>query len=509
MFKNIQKQLLIKYPLLWNTRIIPMTAILIVINLIFFFIGYHEGELNFKESENNYNYDNDGLVIFFSVLVSILLLILWLVFYFKNNSFKSFYPKTKFSLFKEWCILLFISFLISLFTVSFYYGKETRERAYYSKTEAKKRCEILSKASFFVDGSYSNNYRNDNYDYAAEVVAETTTTENDSVSLKNNFIIFNGKTYSYTSLLNKNLNSYTFFDYHTDSLRKKTIKTWLVNQQKDSIKNVFKNYLKIAKEHHLKANIDENKWFDLVYDYPNFDEYKLIGKSNEGEYYYPNNYTNGSVFDSVNKYIASIENQQYEYYKYYVPESQLNYNYNKISDAWNNPDINFETILIALYFAFGLSVLIFSFRVTSGKNWLISVVSVGVLGILFGIISILIKWDYTFPILVISTILFAIIYFAITLSRNKSKNVSGVMVNVMLWSILGLLPLIYFITLEILKDLAHKYNFIEYSKSEYYPTIKFMQENGINFMYFNLVFTIIVMLLLSSKIKKWRGLAEN
>ncbi|WP_298140657.1 hypothetical protein [Flavobacterium sp.] len=504
MFKNIQKQLLIKYPLLWNTRIVPMTAILIVINLIFFFIGYHEGELNFKESENNYNYDNDGLVVFFSVLVSILLLILWLVFYFKNNSFKSFYPKNKFSLFKEWSILLFISFLITLFTVSFYYGKETRVRGYYSETEAKKRCEILSKASFFVDGSYSNNYRNDNYNYAEEVATET-----DSVSLKNNFIIFNGKNYSYTSLLNKNVNSYTFFDYETDSLRKKTIKTWLVKQQKDSIKNVFKNYLNIAKEHNLKANIDENKWFDLVYNYPNFDSYKLIGKSNEGEYYYPNNYTNGSVFDSVNKYIASIGNQQYEYYKYYVPESQLNFNYNKISDSWSQPDINFETILIALYFAFGLSLLIFSFRVTSGKNWLISVVSVGVLGILFGIISLIIKWDYTFPVLMITTILFTIIYFAITLSRNKSKNVSGVMVNVMLWSILGLLPLIYFVTLEILKDLSHQYNLIDYTKSEYYPTIQFMKDNIINFMYFNLIFSIIIMLVFSSKIKKWRGLAEN
>jgi len=507
MFKNIQKQLLIKYPLLWNTRIIPISAVLILINLIFFFIGYNDGELNFNENENNYNYDNDGLVAFFSFFVSVLLIILWLVFYFKNNSFKSFYPKTNFSLFKEWCILLFISFLTSLFTVSFYYGKETRIRGYYSENEANKRCEILSRASFFVEGSFSNNNKNDQYYVATEAVAvETVTT--DSINEKESIIYFNGTKYSYFSLLNKNLNSYTFFDYDSDSLRKKTIKTWLVNQQKDSIKMLFKNYLKIAKEHKLKANIDENKWFDLIYNYPDFKDYKLIGKNNDGEIYYPNNYTNGSVFDSVNKYISTVGKQQFEYYKYYVPESKLNYNYNKISDSWNEPDINFETLLIALYFALGLSLLIFSFRVTSVRNWLIALVSLGVLSILFGIISILIKWDYTFPVLMIITILFTIIYFTATLYRNKSKNISGIIVNVMLWSIPGLLPLIYFIILEILKDLAHEYS-IEYNKSEYYPTIKFMQDNTIYFIYFNLAFTIIVMLILSSKIKKWRGLAEN
>ncbi len=82
------------------------------------------------------------------------------------------------------------------------------------------------------------------------------------------------------------------------------------------------------------------------------------------------------------------------------------------------------------------------------------------------------------------------------------------MVNVMLWFIPGILPLIYFITLEILKDLA-QISFVAYQRSKYYPTIRFMEDNAIYFFYFNLVFVFITMLLLSSKIKNWRGLAEN
>jgi hypothetical protein len=512
MFKNIQKQLLIKYPLLWNTRVIPITAILLVINLIFFLIGFQQGALNFKESGNSYDFTNDGLVVFFSVFVSLLLIIVWLVFYFKNNSFKSFYPKSNFSLFKEWIILFFVSFLISSFTISYYYGKDTRLRNYFSKEEAKRRCAILSKGSFFVNGSFSNNYNTDdngNPIYNEHERLNIVDTEVDSTGVKRDIIRFNGKKYSFFSLLNKNLNSYTFFNFTNDTLHKHTLKTWLVNQQKDSLKNLFKEYLEIAKEHNLKANINENQWLNLVNTYPKFEDYKLIGNSSEGEIYYPDNYTNGSVFDSVNKRLQTRGNQQFEYYKYYVPESNLNYNYNKISDSWNASTINFETLLIALYFGLGLSLFILSFRVTSGKNWLIGIVSVGVLGILFGIISIIIKWEYTFPILMVLTIAFTLIYFFSTLHRNKSKNISGVMVNVMLWSIPGLLPLLYFLILEWLRDIANQNNFYNYLKSPYYPVIQFMEENTINFMYVNLICVIIIMILLSSKIKKWRGLAEN
>lgn len=504
MFKNIQKQLLIKYPLLWNTRVVPVSILLIAVNIIFFVIGYVEGKLNFSEDENNYNYDNDGLIIFFSSFLSIIIIILWLIFYLKNNSFKSFYPKNNFSLLKEWLIILLVSFLTCLFTYSFYYGKETRIRSYYSEKEAKERCEILSKASFFIDGSFSNNYRNDEYDEAGI----TTVIPEDSIASKNNFIYFNGKKYNYLSLLNKNINSYTFFDFESDSVRKKTIKTWLVNQQKDSIKNLFNNYLKIAKEHNLKANIDANKWFDLIYDHPNFDKYNLIGKNNESEVYYANNYTNGSVFDSVNKYIVTIKDQQFEYYKYYVPESKLNYNYDKIANSWNRPSINFDTLLIILYIALGLSLLVFSFRVTSIKNWMIAAVGLGILGILFGIISLIIKWDYTFPTLVIITVIFAVVYFIYILTKKKNKSISGVVVNVILWSVPGILPLIYFLYLEFLRSLTYQDN-VPYELSEYYPTIKFLKDNSIIFLYLNILFVLIMMLVLSSKIKKWRGLAEN
>lgn len=506
MFKNIQKYLLINYPLLWNTKVVATTFILIVINLIFFFIGLEKGKLDFFENDNNYNYDDEAVVIFFSILVSILLLILWLVFYFKNNSFKSFYPKRTLSLFKEWFIVLFISFLISLFTSSYYYGKDVRMRSYFTEQEAKNRCEILSKASFFVEGSYSNNYYDEDYDeiQVAEaskvsvIAADTAVAANDSIK-------FNGKKYSYFSLLNKNVNSYSFFDHESDSIRKKTIKTWLVNQQKDSIKSVFKKYLTIAKEHNLKANIDENKWLNLVYDYPNFVNYREIGSSNMNYEYYDNV---NQPQDSLNKYIKVVNGVKYEYYKYFVPEKSLNYNYDKISEAWVAPNMSFASILISFYFAIGLSLLIFGFRVTSGRNWLIAVISLGIISILLGIFSIIIRSDYSFAVAVILLTLFTFIYFIVTISRKKSKNISGVILNAMLWLFPSFFPLIYYVILEVLRDLAQAHP-VDYLQSEYYPAIQFLKDYGIIFAYLNIAFIIIFMLFLSVKIKQWRGLAEG
>lgn len=506
MFKNIQKYLLINHPILWNTKVVLATVILLLINFIFFVLGWFEGKINFNESQNDYNYGNDATVIFFSVLLSILLIVVWLVYYLKNNSFKSFYPKSNFSLFKEWIILFVISFLTTLFSFSFYLGIDVRQRSYYSEAEAKKRCEVLSAGSYFVDGSYSN-YNN----YYKEETAAVEIVDSAAVdSVNNQYIIFNNKKYSYFSLINKNLNSYRFFDFKSDSLRERKIKLWLVNQQKDSLKKVFKDYLAIAKEHNLKANIDENKWLELINDYPDFEDYRLIGGDNDGQEYYLGNYQN-THFDSINKYKKVINpNLTKEYYKYYVPENNLNYNYDKIAESWVKPTFRLETFLISLYLGLGLSLLIFAFRVTSGRNWLITVISLGVINIVFGIIAAISRVDMVYPTLLFLIGLFSVVYFFITLSRKKSKNISAIFLNSMLWILPAMLPIVYFMIQEILRDLAYADSVIEsYTKSSYYYAEKQMEDFTPTFLYLNLVFMILMMLLLSFKIKKWRGLAEG
>ena len=233
--------------------------------------------------------------------------------------------------------------------------------------------------------------------------------------------------------------------------------------------------------------------------------YREIGASDVNYEYYENI---NQKQDSLNRYIKVIKGVKYEYYRYFVPEKSLNFNYNKISEAWVSPNMNFTSILIPFYFAIALSLLIFAFRVTSGRNWLIAVISLGVVSILLGIFSIIIRSDYSFAVAVILLTVFTFSDVFVTISSKKSKNISGVILNAMLWLFPSFFPLIYYVILEILKDLAQA-GPLNYTQSKYYPAIQFMKDNGLIFGYLNIVFIIILMLFLSIKIKQWRGLAEG
>ena len=508
MFRKIQKNLLINHPLLWNSKIVPLTFFAVVFHIIFFLIGYVRGTIDFTETDTNYSFDaSEGTLIFFSVLISILSLIIWCVYYFKNNALKSFYPKNNFSLFKEWLLIFFGSLLIVTFLVSYFYGKETRVRSYFTENEARKRTEILSLGSFFVNGSYSYYYDND----VAEVV-ETEPNVDDTIRVnQKNYILYKGKKYSANSLLNKNINSYSFIDAKKDSIYVDRIKNLLVTNQKDSIQKIFKNYLTIAKEHNLKSSIDDKKWLQLIYDYPTFENYKTIGSEEKDVYYLENNDYDKSKIDTTEQYLVQEKEGNFLYNRFYVPEKQLHHAYQKISNSYTNPTISWESYLIALYVALGVSLLLFSFRVTSGKNWLITLVSLGVLNILIGIITAIFGSEYVYlsGILIIFT--FSFLYFITTISAQKGKGISGITINAMLWILPAFAPIMYFFILEITKKISGYNNAVGLSRDILYPKITFLQDSGFLFFltYLNLLFVVIVMLYLSKKIKQWRGIAEN
>ena len=501
MFKKIQNKLLISHPLLWNTKIVPLTIVLLIIHCIFWGIGLAAGEINFSDiSIKGYGYDSDGPVIFFSILISVLGLLLWLIFYFKNNSFKVFYPKTKYALFQEWLIILWGSFLLSSFSFSFYLGKDIRQRSYFSESEARKRCNIISKASLFYDGSFNQNQ------YTTRDSAGVT------VDVKINHITYKGKDYSLNSLMNKNIVGFSFLDQKGDSIQRNTVCDWLANNQKDSVKTILKSYLAIAKEHHLKSSINENEWLSLVYDYPNYENFKTVAKS-EKEYYNSSNYANenpqtpATKIDSTYQYIQTVDGEQYLFNKYYVPADSLESSYETVANSWNNPKIDFEFLAILLYISISLSILIFSFRVTSGRNWLISLVGIGVLNIALGILSALASTADLYLIAITSIPIALAVYFIYIIKRKTEKSISGITINAMLWSTPAFLPLVYANVVKVLKD-----NYGYYSDNYHLhrsPLLEYLDNNMLQLSYINLAFIFIMMLLYSIKIKVWRGIAES
>ena len=513
MFQSIQKKLLLKHPVLWNLRVVPAVIILVILNLLSFGFGYITEFIDFKEHENGYHYENNISFIFLTVAVSLLLLILWLVQYFKNNAFKAFYPVKPGQLYKEWILMFGLLFGMCLLIPAFFYGKEVKMRSYYSETELRKRAAILSEASFFIEGSYSFHNSIETYEAAAAtetvVAVDTAVVDHTKDSIMDcQCFYLRGKKYSTSSLLNKNIDSYSFFDQPTDSLRRLKIQNWLIDQKKDSVINIMKAYLAIAKEHNLKGNVTPEEWYSLLVENPEFETVNTIGPKQDDGAYISTNYNSNTRFDSINKYIVNIDNEARTYYKHFVPHANLDYNYDRMVDAYVSPDINFTTLLIPLYIALGLSLLIFSFRVTSGKQWLIALVILIIFNILAGIFTGLINSDYSYAIAIVLLLIAAYFYFIRITIKKESKQISGIMINLLLWVSPTFWILTDYIALEILKDMIYN-DYVRYDNTPYFELKIFLDEQLVPINYFNIFFIIILMAYYTHAIRKWRGIAEE
>ncbi|TPD72135.1 GyrI-like domain-containing protein [Flavobacterium microcysteis] len=515
MFVNIQKKLLLTHPLLWNSKIALFSILTLIFHLIFFLLGYSKGSIDFTDSNDFYDYGfDDTIIVFVSVLISIFMFIIWLVYYSRNNAFKSFYPKGKFSLYKEWLLILLFCILNSTFSASFFYAQDLKARNYFSEKELSKRLEIISLSSLFVEGPY----RESNF-ITEQRNGEFVQVERDSFQ-------YGSRNYSLKSLVNKQLKGFTYFNDKKDSLLELKGKRWLIENKKDSIQLLFKEFFKISKEHKLSSNITPEKWFELIYDYPEFTKYIDVGKtSKETSQNY--NYYEGvntdyidadivtdeaAALDTLSKTIKVVDGQKYVYSKYYVPFNALTKSYGKISRAYENPVVNLEFIMSLFYFSIGLSLCVFSFKITSGRNWLIAFVTLGLFGIISGIISVIISHSMTFPIIYILLFLGLLFYFAIILKAKESKGITGITINQTLWLMPAIIPISYAVLIDILKRTSGYYDSYTYGANgmerKQFPQIEWLDEHYMHMFGLNIVFVFLFLLLFSMYIKKWKGIAE-
>src|SRR5882724_7603813 len=91
MLKKIYTRIVTDYPLLWNTRMPWVIAAALLIHLLFFWAGFGSiTAISFQEYYYLSSVITGGLMSF-SILCSALVIIIWLIFYLRNNAYKSFY----------------------------------------------------------------------------------------------------------------------------------------------------------------------------------------------------------------------------------------------------------------------------------------------------------------------------------------------------------------------------------------------------------------------------------
>ena len=493
MLKDIQKKLLLKYPLIWNTKFVPMLIIGILFHVLYFGIGYLNGSIDFT---GKHYYESETSAVMFGVLIAILIIIVWLVNYFKNNSLKSFYKKSKNALFYEWFQIFIICFLLVSFFIPYSIGKQLHERSYFSKTEATKRCEAIALADLFIDGYFAQT----EVDSTASILKDTIIAGEYQYArlFYKDSMIFQGKKYAQYSLLNRRSYDFSLISRKEDSLKVIEVKNWLINNQQEKVKELMDDYLKIVNEHKLKTNLKTNKWFKEVYNYPNFTNFSYIKPYFE-EYEAEKSYRSYDVVTAEPQY-----GNQNKYSNYFVQQDILKSSYDTISKAHTSVFIEFEAFLAFLCGGLGLSLLLFSFKVTTGKSWLIAVVCVGVLNILFGILTLFISSGVTYFYLVLITFVILKIYFASIYLQKKSIVFSRIVLNILLWSFPFMIPIVYGLIMDYYKSFEYS---IEYGYNS--PEYNWLQENFVNMITINFIVCVIILFVMSRIIRNWKGIAEE
>ncbi|MEM5564443.1 hypothetical protein WNY78_04990 [Psychroserpens sp. AS72] len=283
-FKTNQ-YLLERYPTIWNTKLVWMLSIAILLHIVFFVFGlFTLANPKMLQERNVQSIFFENGSIFLSIVISILLLVAWVIYMFKNNAFKNFYPSTRLKLFGQFISYIIIIFSCTTFYISYQYGMKTQIIATYPDEQVNKEIEIANDAALFLsediadytlnkrrfpkpfyelycednskfidyDKSYLS-FEEDDYQYYSLRTIETPIDE------PFNNTIIEGSSDSYQ-------NTGYVFNKTTDSIRTYYFKDSVVNVQ-GLVKTAFPSYYNMSSTFFVSRNDTLNDDDDYKYDY--------------------------------------------------------------------------------------------------------------------------------------------------------------------------------------------------------------------------------------------------
>lgn len=584
MIKKINKYLLENHPLVWNTRLVWMLGILVAMHLVFWVMGYFSyfSPVDLHSGNLFQTYFDSGLV-WIGVLLSILIFILWMNQYFKQNAFKLFYPKSNLSIYKEFIII----FLISLLGISQYFsytkGLETRIAGLKSTEQLEKEIDLTNRAAAFtLQQPYYRNDGNSTYEHINRCIDvpifDSLVSRDEMLLLYVNNMIdasvwqnvkledykkhsdsLQGPLYNYieyTSVLSR---SFPEREYLKDTLTYKTNELYdeesgnytqygveettyanpkyypppaevqsynlssiynycgfavtpldstiqyefyakenfklLNGNQKPKIQALMKDYLKLADEYEVGYRFKDKSWIDYVYNPPYyFVDYEL---------------TTPSRYNEVN---------QKAYKKDYIGQSDMETSLNTIKRAKEGVIESFSYPLI-LYISLGISLLIFTFRMTTMRTWVIAVVGSIVvffiyfcLYFLFGMMFSSINETYALSLLLGFIFLFFLLAFSGIFS-GKRKLISGVNFIWSIWTFGAIFPIITGLYSSYLSNIYSYSYYSEIAPAGYkyteHPHVIWIRDNFETIAYWNLILIFIFLILMLPVIKKWKAMPEE
>ena len=150
-YKRINKYLLEHYPIFWNTNIIWMIPLALLFQLLFFAFGYAITNINVLKENNIDEYFFTSGVAYIYYIAALIILVVWLLRFFKHNPFKHFYPVKKTYFYFLFFQVLIILFLFASGNYSFTSGAYFKTKKILPQESIQKNQTILNLAyPFFI-----------------------------------------------------------------------------------------------------------------------------------------------------------------------------------------------------------------------------------------------------------------------------------------------------------------------------------------------------------------------
>jgi hypothetical protein len=482
MINRINRYLITHYPLLWNTRVVWIVLVNLILHVFFAVAGY--SSITATEIKEHYGFRNvgGGSMYMFSVLCSILVVLLWLIYYLRNNAYKQFYRISKAYLVKEFFIVLLILMSSITYFESFNSGVKWRLRSITSQEEFINEANAVNQAMafiplekrlYFVLNSCKPRESSRHYD----PVDTTSLNLNDPEAYQIRMALRRPDAFSYWHYCEQ------FFSTSDEELPLKNQvdivqvnRQWIRSGKKDSISTLLDQFLLVCKKYNIELALDRDTLINRIFSKPYFAITELVPTQ-----HITRDYKGDPVYN-----------------KYYIQIAELTSVFNMIesAQATTTQRTNQSALyLVISHVALGLSILLLCYRRFSRKVFLISIVGTVVWMIIISFLMMAARGSQqTFPTICLTLAGLFLLVSLVQLQRRSLKTLTGVTLT---WFAF-LTP---YIALFLLSLADHAYsvrtsayyniqNSDEIMKQKY-PFLYWVRENAMEISWVNLLLVIL------------------
>lgn len=435
MFNRINQYLLTHYPLIWNLRLPWILSVILLIHLFFGLSGYLS--LDYSSLQKHYSISsiNGGQVYTLSILFSLLVIVGWLLFYLRNNAYKSFYAIGRKYLAIEFALIVLVLTGACSFFLSYHQGARIKVRQLIPRMTLIQETNVLNLALAFIPQDENDYFKLNSCDERAlrdgrafNAPDTNSTPENyigeDSLLYRRALrIVREPGAFSYRYFCNTELNLGSYPAFLTAKERSAVINNWLTGAKKDSVISILQQVLTISRKYSVPQDMYADTMVSWVFADSLFSVNQLLAQSPFAGSGLPDR-----PFFSASDITRALS---------LADECYLE---NANSSDWQ------EQLTILLYFALSAALLLISYRFFSRRVFLISVVGTVVWCILFALLAASShQGDSVSPAMLIIFTAIAITGYLLTCSNTGSKTVSGVLLCWHVYGIPFILPIIAFL----------------------------------------------------------------